>query len=291
MVGGRVPDPRHEEKQPAPGGIWIYPSKNDRIIHAWQAFAGRYDEKTKDRHLAAIRQMEELLDDKRFDKLSVTDIERVREHLKSLLKAEGDRRKSRSTVSHIASHMRAFLEWLIKQDFCMDLPRDLPDYLKLPRSAYAESPNRKPRTYPSIEEAEALLRSMPFGTMAQRRDQAIFASAFLCALRADTIASLRLKHVDLERKTILQDGTVSRTKNGKSLEIKWFPIPEVFAETVSSWVNEMTEFGLQPDDALFPDLKHLERKCRPCRSTLSAIPPMRSKHAVTKAFKVACQST
>lgn len=279
----------HEEKQAIRACIGIGPSKNDRLLSAWQVYAGKYAEVTIDRHLAAIRFMEEQLDGKRFDKLEVADVNRVRRVLKEKMDATGENRLSRSYVSHIASHIREFLTWLIKQEVAKSLPKDLPDYIPLPKSAYAASLPAEARQFPEMDEAEALLRSMPEITIAQKRDRAIFAIAFLGSLRADTIVSLRIKHVDCEKRVILQDGTVSRTKNGKSLKITWFKIPQVFADVVSDWVAMMREKGFRPDDALFPDLKSFRGDQSDRGPKCSQIDPMTSKGAVTRAFASACR--
>lgn len=284
-------DRAHEGNPSVPADIGISekiaPSLNDRVIYAWQRYAGKYSPKTADRHLFAIRYFEGALGGKAFDRLTVDDVAGVRDRLVASLRPEADDHKSKSTVQHMASHLRDFLAWLIKQDSFRRLPRDLADYLDLPKAAYAVCLPREKRVYPSIDEAESLLRNMPNCTALQRRARAIFALAFLGALRADTLTSLRIKHLDIEHRLIVQDATVSRAKNGKSLQIKWFPIPETFSEVVISWAKELEKRGFLEDDALFPDKKYLSGS-RLFRAKGQTIAPMRSQHAVTDAFKAAC---
>ena len=259
---------------------------NERLIYAWQVYAGRYDEKTVDRHLAAIRAFESSLEGKRFTKLTTADVARFRKALKQSLTA--DVPKSKSSVRHTASHLGAFLSWLIVQPSGVRLPRDLPSYVILPLSAYAGAIEQTPRLYPSIEEAERMLKQLSGDTIEARRNRALFSIVFLGALRANTAISLLRRHVDLDHRIIRQDGTVSRTKNGKSLEIKWFPIPQVFGQVVSDWCAEMDAAGLQPDDALFPALKHLGRGEIQRQTEGSPIPVMTSTHAVASVFAEAC---
>lgn len=102
----------HEEIHEDLGGVGkdeeIYPTSvwtaNDRLIYKWQNYAGRYDDKTVDRHLSAIRFMEETLGGKPFDQLSNHDVGLVREELKKSLLAVGERQRSKSTVAQTASH-------------------------------------------------------------------------------------------------------------------------------------------------------------------------------------------
>lgn len=271
----------------APGDTWIWHTKNDRIVHAWQISAGRFADATIDAHLRAIRILENVLRGKSFTALTTENIDAVRSKLKSQLSGACDAPKSRSSVSHIASHIRKFLEWLLKQDFASDLPKDLPDYIELPKAVYAQSLPRPQKEYPRIEEAEAMLQRMPSRTLPRKRDRAMFAIAFLGALRADTLVSLRLKHLSVSKRLIIQDGSVSRTKNGKSLEIWWFPISEVFSAEVTKWETLMRDLGFHDDDPLFPDLKYLVNGYRRRYPNAPPIKPMKTKTAVNKTFTIA----
>ncbi|WP_237058014.1 tyrosine-type recombinase/integrase [Loktanella sp. M215] len=291
-------DSRHEEKGAVPGGIGskseIDLSRlsliNDRIIYRWQTYAGRHSEKTIDRHLAAIRLGEELMGGKAFDQLTTRDIAKVRDYLKQCLVARDDTAKSQSTVSHTASHLADFLIWLLKQDGHKRLQRDLPDYLKLPKAAYAAALPRPSKAYPDLDEAEALLSAMPSKSIMHRRARAIFAIAFLGGLRAETIVSLRLCHFDAERKVIVQDATVVRAKNGKSNIVNWFPIADGFKEEVQRWVASLRALGCHDGDALFPSEMWLGSPRSISATGRVLIEPMATPHAVAEAFRIACRA-
>lgn len=295
LMGGPNPntsgDFAHEEKRTVPADIGIdddaRSSLNDRIIHKWQTFAGRYSEKTIDRHLESIRFFEKITGQKAFDRLTETDVEKCRAALKQALATDGKDALSKSTVQHHASHIRAFLEWLLKQDGFRRLPGDLPEYIVLPRAAYAASIPTEARPYPTIDEAKDMMLALPDVTLFQKRDKAIFALAFLGALRADTLISLRFGDIDVELKRITQDARRARTKNGKSLIIAWFPIPIEFEETVKDWCKILKDAGFEADDALFPEASRLEHGLKFAKIRGGQVPTMRSTHAVTQAFKAA----
>lgn len=261
---------------------------NDRTLYDWQVHAGYLAEQTVDQHLAAIRLFEDVLQGKPFDKLTSRYVNLVRDALKDALATRGAGSKSRSAVSHQSSHIIAFLEWLIIQDGFKRLPRDLPNYMKLPKAVYAKALPSEEKAYPNIQEAEELLFGMPAMTLADKRARAMLAIAYLGALRADTVTSLRICHFDVENKKILQDANASRTKNGKSLKIDWFPIPDLFAVTVKEWCAVLKEKGLSGQDALFPSLKVLQHRADLKATNRVPIEPMASKDAVSKAFAVAC---
>jgi len=143
------------------------------------------------------------------------------------------------------------------------------------------------RAYPTIDEAAGLLEAMARTTVADQRARAIFAIAFLGALRADTLSSLRLGDVDETNRCIDQDGMAVRSKNGKSLRIAWFPIPECFEREVIGWLAFLRQRGFRASDALFPDLDWLQEPRKLFNKGPDPIPVMRTAHAVTAAFNVA----
>jgi integrase len=273
------------------GGIWInpgdqsaiYSSENDRIIHKWQSYAGRYDEKTIVKHLAAIRYFEQFLSGKSFSKLRIDDFAAVRDDLKRRANVTSEDKISASSIKHTISYLGSFFDWLTGQEGFRRLPRDFRGYLAVPKAVIAKSAQTKQKDFPSIEEAEHLLLDMPSCTLVEMRSRAIFALAFLGALRADTLASLRLRHVQIEQRLIIQDGAASRTKAGKSINISWFPIAKIFGEVVVKWIERLRMLGFQDDDALFPDTKWLKHKVELAKQ----IPIMSTTYAVTDAFKVA----
>jgi len=257
-----------EEKTDLRGGIGIklgdqsaiYSSENDRIIHKWQGYAGRYDEKTIVKHLAAIRYFEHFLSRKSFTKLRIEDFAAVRDDLKRRANVTSDDRMSASSIKHTISYLGSFFDWLIGQEGFRRLPRDFRGYLAVPKAILAKSAQTQQKDFPSIEDAEQLLLDMPAESLVEMRSRAIFALAFLGALRADTLASLQLQHVQVEQRLIIQDGGASRTKVGKSITIFWFPIARTFEEIVVDWIKQLRMLGFQDTDALFPNTKWLKHK-------------------------------
>jgi integrase len=265
--------------------IWYV--ENDRILYAWLQFAGRWDDKTISAKLAAIRQFEDFCDGKAFAKVTISDVVAFREHLKSSVDAPAKEQISISTVRHRASHLKSFFEWLVEQKGYGGLNKTLPRYFELPKKfdAVALAPNE--RIVPTLEEAVEMVSGMPCRTIKERRDRAMVSIAFLAALRADTITSLKIKHLEMSAKIVVQDAKSSRTKNGKSLRINFFPLPAIFAKVVCDWKKELLALGFEEEDALFPDEKHLVK--RQLASSTDNIPAMSSTHAVSAAFKTASE--
>lgn len=93
-------------------------------------------------------------------------------------------------------------------------------------------------------------------TPIERRDRALIAFALLSGMRDDAIASLSIKHVDIERRTIFQDARMVRTKFRKTITSDFFPVGDDFEAIVSDWIKEIVEVHcFSPNDPLFPSTK------------------------------------
>lgn len=260
---------------------------NDRIIREWLKFSGRWDTKTINAKLASIRKFEAFCSGKPFLRVTTEDATRFRESLKSRVEATQGERSKVSTVRHCASHLRTFFKWLVDQRGYNSLSKSLPDYFVLPKKFEALSLSRDDRALPSDEEVVEMIEHMPTVSLRERRDRAMVAIAFLAALRADTLTTLRLMHLNISNRVVIQDAAVSRTKNGKSLRINWFPLPSIFADVVEDWLNELVGLGFAKDDALFPEERSLQMRSRFLIG--GNVPVMKSTYAVALAFRSASQ--
>lgn len=228
---------------------------------------------------------------KPFSKLTREDVAKVRNDLKRRAEPDVSDNLSASSIRHIVSHLSAFFAWLIKQDGFKSLPQDIQGYLKLPKAVLAAARPVRKKDYPTLEEAELLLSEMPSRSLVDQRARAIFAIAFLGALRADTIISLRMRHVNVPHRLILQDANSVRAKAGKSLDILWFPIPKIFEEAVIDWLRTLERLGFTEEDALFPDNEWLKHRPRTYAQNRKSVPVMTTIHAVTTAFAIACRNS
>lgn len=103
---------------------------NDRLILDWQAYAGRYSDKTVQPHLVSILDFEKFLDGVHFRKVMPKQVGEYRDHLVRLLalpKEQGG--LSNSTVRHRVSHLKSFFEWVRGQDGYKRLSSNIPAYL------------------------------------------------------------------------------------------------------------------------------------------------------------------
>ncbi len=265
---------------------WI--PMNERVLHDFLAYCGRYNPRTVEAIMASIRDFERSLGPKPFDRLTHRDVDAWRAALLKRGAADAPDAKSRSTIRHRASHVKAFLKWLVQQEGYRRLKAGLAEYAVLPKAASAQLLQPPPRPYPSIEEALALIDAMPAGTPRERRDRAIVAFVFLTGLRADTTASIRFGDVDPTARTVRVDARAVRAKNGKSLEIFWFPVGEAFEAVVRGWIDELASRGARAEDAFFPKDEALAGDGPLVRADDAPLERWASSDAIRRAFAIAC---
>jgi integrase len=75
-------------------------------------------------------------------------------------------------------------------------------------------------------------------------------------MRDSAVASLRLKHVDVDEKLVVQDPREVATKFAKRIETFFFPVGDPFEGIVVDWVRHLREVLLfSGDDPMFPRTK------------------------------------
>ncbi len=85
---------------------------------------------------------------------------------------------------------------------------------------------RRERPAPSLEQIRRAVQVMPATTEIERRDRAVIAFAILTGMRDRAIASIKLKHVDIDARRVDQDAREVSTKFSKS-----FADPAIHAPT------------------------------------------------------------
>ena len=85
------------------------------------------------------------------------------------------------------------------------------------------------------------------------RRPVLVALAAITAARADALASMRMKHIDVEVGCVIQDARQVRTKFSKSFPTFFVPIEGSARSIVENWVHYLQRERLWgPDDPLFP---------------------------------------
>ena len=175
----------------------------------------------------------------------------------ALLASKGVRsgkRLSTSTAHHILQAIKEFLAWLQGQPgYRRRINVTDIAYLNLTTKEEREVHVTRPKSYPTVAQYRAALFALPSTTEIERRDRAVMALILLTGMRDAAAASLKLKHVSMERRYVFQDPREVRTKFSKAIESFFFPVGSDVDDVLRDWVLYLTETKLfGPDDPLFP---------------------------------------
>lgn len=230
--------------------------KNERLKRRfleYRKYAGRLSEKTLDRELAALERFDVWNARKDFARFHIEWAMGFRKHLEQVKGATG-KPLGKSTMRAILAVLREFVLWLSQQDgFRSRIRASDAEYFNLSRRDEAEARAAPARPAPSVKQAKRALSHMPDALPRAKRDKAVFALLCLTGIRVAALTSLRIKHVDLEEKSVTQNPREVATKFGKNIDTFFVSGFDEAESALASWIvhlNDVELFG--PDDPLFP---------------------------------------
>jgi len=230
--------------------------KNERIKRRYLAYleeAKRLSTTSADQIAAAISLFEASTAFKDFAKFHIEQARRFKRlQLDGKSEVTG-KQFSKATAHSRLTALRAFFIWLPSQPGYRKLSYADAEYFNLSANDSRIATANRERPVPSIEQIAHVMASIVLRDEIDRRDQALIAFTLVSGMRDNAIASLRLRYVDIDKKTVFQDARAIRTKNRKTFTSSFFPIGSFAEDVVSDWIRYLKTVRLfGPDDPLFP---------------------------------------
>ena len=229
--------------------------KNERTklkLLVFRKHAKQVSDKTQHCEIAHLERFDVWNKRKDFAKFHIDWAVGFRQHLDHAKGANG-KPLAKSTTRAIMATMREFTLWLSQQDgFRRRIKAADASYFQLSRRDEAEARAAPERPAPSFRQAKRALALMPSATPRQMRDKAIFALLCLTGIRVEALTSLKIKHLDLDEKSVTQNPREVATKFGKRIDTFF---AKDFAEAEApllDWTTYLDEVVLySPDDPVF----------------------------------------
>ena len=230
---------------------------NERIKRRYCIFlreAKGYSEASVDRAASAIAAFEASTGYRDFHKFHVDQARRFKRVLDEHLNPKTGKPLSKATIHGRLMAVKAFFVWLADQPgYRARIRYADAEYFNPPANDARIARAVRERPAPTLEQIHRVLDSMPTATDIERRNRALIAFAILTGARDNAIASLSLKHVDLDRSRVFQDAREVRTKRAKTIISHFFPVGQDIEVIVTEWVERLrSELLFGDDDALFP---------------------------------------
>jgi len=175
-------------------------------------------------------------------------------HLAGQVNVRTQERLSKATLFSTLAALKTFFLWLSGQPgFKSRLTYSDADYFNLSAKDTTVAKASRERPVPTIEQIRHVLFTMPNGTDIEKRNRALIAFTLLTGARDNAIASMRLRHVDIDAGKVDQDARQVRTKYSKTFPTYFYPVGDDIRAIFSDWVMFLQLeqlWGL--DDPLFP---------------------------------------
>jgi integrase len=231
--------------------------ENERIKRRYLTYlkeAGRLSETSIDQAAAAIDRFAVYNKQRSFKKFHIEQAVGFKNHLAKQLSPATGELLSKATLYATLMALRNFFAWLAdKPGYRSRISFSDADYFNMSEKETRIAKTRREPRVPTIEQIEYVLSTIPTSTPVQRRNRALIAMAILSGARDGALASLKLRHIDVEQGFLDQDARDVRTKFSKTIATVFFPVSEVARRVVVEWVDELrTDLKWGADDPLFP---------------------------------------
>ena len=196
-----------------------YCPENERVKRDYTFYleaANGKQNATIDAALRAIERFEASTNYKPFRKFHIEQARSFRARLAEETNAKG-KPLSAATVTSTLKHLRKFFLWLSREPgFRSALNANDANYFTPSEQDVRVATARREKRVATLDEIKRVLAHMPANNAIERRDQAVIALAVLSGARDGALASIRLKHIDMNGRTLFQDAREVRTKGRKT---------------------------------------------------------------------------
>jgi integrase len=238
----------------------MHNSQNERMKRAYFTYlteAKGVSEATLDAVAKALNRFETYTKFRDFRAFHIEQAKGFKASLAEQTSVRTKERLSKATLYATLSALKRFFVWLAGQPgYKSKISYSDAEYFNLSVKETRIAKAHRDARAPTLEQIRHVVRTMPASTEIERRDRALVAFTILTGARDGAIASLKLKHVDIDQGQVDQDARQVRTKFSKSFTTRFFPVGDDIRQIVVDWINYLLQeqlWGL--DDPLFPATK------------------------------------
>lgn len=216
--------------------------------------AMRYSEPTVDAVAKALARFEEYNKHRDFKAFHYQQAIAFKNHLKEQRAAQSGEKLSKATLHATLANLKRFFHWLAGQPgYKSKFQYSDADYFNLSENDVRVATAKREQKAPTLEQVKHVIANMPADTDIQKRNRALVAFTLLTGARDSAIASMKLKHIDLQAGSVFQDARDVKTKRSKTFTTFFFPVGDDVRAIVGEWVLYLREEKLWGnDDPLFP---------------------------------------
>lgn len=232
-------------------------AKNERIKRQYFTYlknAKGQSEQTVDAVAKALARFETYNKMREFKTFHHQQAVAFKNHLAEQTGQQSGEKLSKSTLYATLAHLQRFFHWLAGQaGYKSRFQYSDADYFSLSDKDMRVATAKREQKVPTLAQVKHVIATMPADTDIQKRNRALLAFTLLTGTRDGAMASLKLKHINLQENCVFQDARDVNTKFSKTFTTYFFPVGDDVLAIVSEWVMYLRDVKLwSNDDALFP---------------------------------------
>lgn len=230
---------------------------NERIKRKYFIFlkdAKRLSEQSVDGVASAIHRFESYNKHRDFRAFHFEQAVSFKKHLAAQKAQRTGKNLSKATLHATLTQLKQFFQWLSREPgYKTRIQYSDAEYFNLSLNDTHIATARREQKWPTLEQIKHALDAMPADMDIELRNRALFAFTILTGIRDNAIASLKLKHIDLEQGCVDQDAREVNTKFRKTIHTDFFAVGDEIRQIVIDWVSYLRKEKLwSNDDPLFP---------------------------------------
>ena len=231
-------------------------ANNVRIKHEYFAFlkgAKGLSEQSVDGVASAINRFETDTKHRDFKLFNEDQVFAFKKHLAEQKGQRSGKNLSKATLHATFTQLKQFFQWLSeKTGYKTRIKYSDAAFFRLSKNDTHIATAHREKRWPTLEQVKHVITSMPSGSVIERRNRAIVAFTLLTAARVNAIATMKLKHIDLQAGCFFQDARDVETKFRKTFTTFFFPVGDEILEIVVDWVRYLrNELLWGNDDPVF----------------------------------------
>ena len=232
-------------------------AENERIKRTYLTFlkeAKRQNVSSVDAVAMAISRFESYTKYRDFKAFHFEQAVGFKKHLAQQTNQQTGKPLSKATQNSTLGQLKAFFQWLAMQPgYKSRISYPDTEYFNLSEKDVRIASAHRRKAVPTLDQIHHVIQVMPNQTAIEKRNQSLIAFTLLTGARDSAIASMKLKHIDLDGHNIFQDAREVNTKFSKTFTTYFFPVEDSIRQIVYDWVRYLKEELLWGnDDPLFP---------------------------------------
>ena len=230
---------------------------NERIKHKYFSFlkeAMRQSEPTIDGVAKALARFEYYNKYRDFKTFRHDQATSFKKHLIEQKNHRKDIKLSKSTLHTTFAHLKRFFEWLAReQGYKSRIQYSDAEYFNTSNKDLQVATAKRAQKAPTFEQIKHVISKMPNQTEIEQRNRVLIAFTLLTGARDGAIASIKLKHINLDADCFFQDARDVKTKFSKTFTTFFFPVGDEIRQILVDWIIYLKVQKLWGnDDPLFP---------------------------------------